>query len=39
METKERKSIPQGLKPNSFCRVYVRAEARTLQREEFFRSL
>ena len=22
---------PQGLKPRSYCRVYVRAEARTLQ--------
>jgi hypothetical protein len=23
--------IPQGLKPSLFCRVYVRAKARTLQ--------
>ena len=33
------KSVPQRLKPHLFSIVYVRAEARTLQRTEFFRSL
>src|ERR1700733_7535587 len=32
-------SIPQRLKPNSLQSIYVRAEASTLQRPEFFRSL
>jgi hypothetical protein len=27
------KSFPQGLKPTSFCWIYVRAEARTLQND------
>jgi hypothetical protein len=31
--------IPQRLKPNSLQSIYVRAEARTLQENEFFRSL
>ncbi len=31
--------VPQRLKPYLFLTVYVRAEARTLQRTEFFRSL
>jgi hypothetical protein len=30
---------PQGLKPELFSITYVRAEARTLQKNEFFRSL
>ena len=33
------KSFPQRLKPDSLQGSYVRAEARTLQRIEFFRSL
>ena len=33
------KCVPQRLKPYLFSIVYVRAEARTLQRTEFFRSL
>jgi hypothetical protein len=33
------KCVPQRLKPHLFSIVYVRAEARTLQRTEFFRSL
>ena len=35
----EWKCVPQRLKPYLFSIVYVRAEARTLQRTEFFRSL
>jgi hypothetical protein len=31
--------IPQRLKPDSLHSIYVRAEARTLQENEFFRSL
>jgi hypothetical protein len=31
--------IPQRLKPDLFLITYVRAEARTLQRPEFFRKL
>jgi hypothetical protein len=30
--------MPQRLKPSSFQMIYVRAEARTLQRPEYFRS-
>jgi hypothetical protein len=30
---------PQRLKPDLFTNTYVRAEARTLQKAEFFRSL
>jgi hypothetical protein len=30
---------PQRLKPNLFTTTYVRAEARTLQKLEFFRKL
>src|ERR1700722_5277767 len=33
------KCVPQRLKPYLFSIVYVRAEARTLQRTELFRSL
>jgi hypothetical protein len=33
------KSSPQRLKPELFSIIYVRAEARTLQKREFFRSL
>ena len=35
----EWKCVPQRLKPYLFSIAYVRAEARTLQRTEFFRSL
>jgi len=35
----EWKCVPQRLKPYLFSIVYVRAEARTLQRTEFCRSL
>jgi hypothetical protein len=31
--------IPQRLKPNSFQSIYVRPKGRTLQKNEFFRSL
>jgi hypothetical protein len=31
--------IPQWLKPDLFANTYVRAEARTLQKLEFFRKL
>jgi hypothetical protein len=31
--------IPQRLKPDLFANTYVRAEARTLQKPEFFRKL
>jgi hypothetical protein len=31
--------MPQRLKPSSFNAFYVRAEARTLHKYEFFRSL
>ncbi len=31
--------IPQWLKPDLFANTYVRAEARTLQKPEFFREL
>jgi hypothetical protein len=31
--------IPQRLKPNSLQGIYVRPEGRTLQKNEFFRSL
>jgi hypothetical protein len=32
-------SGPQRLKPDLFSTIYVRAEARTLQKNEFFRNL
>jgi hypothetical protein len=31
--------IPQWLKPDLFAKTYARAEARTLQKPEFFRKL
>jgi hypothetical protein len=31
--------VPQRLKPDSFQSIYVRPEGRTLQENEFFRSL
>jgi hypothetical protein len=32
-------TLPQRLKPNSFQGICVRPEGRTLQKDEFFRSL
>jgi hypothetical protein len=37
--TKDDKTIPQGLKPESFCSSYGTAEAVPLQNGAFFRKL